>query len=85
MVFASRHYNNQSWSVDLEKDTTGTKLKMDTRNDDLQTAIDQAYEKWILATTYLPSHSLRQIEHQMEAPPKASPNLNQMTDDEIPF
>lgn len=68
-------YKKDQWTVNAKRNSDGVNLEIRTAGTDLQTCIDDLYEKWLSATGRgLPSHSLKQIEYTPLA-----------LDDEIPF
>lgn len=72
----------KNWNIQAKKIDDGMELNISTSALTLPAAIDDVYERWIKATTGLPNHSLKQIEHR---PPFNDPTLDHRLDDEIPF
>lgn len=72
------HYNYEGWEIKACKSDDGANLELVVQHRDLQSAIDDIYERWIVATRGLPSMSLKQIEHVV-------PSTATAFDNEIPF
>lgn len=76
VVWGPKALYDMKWHVTAEKNDDGIELKIKTEHADLQFAIDDAYERWIKATSKgIPNLTLKQIDYVPPAP----------SDDEIPF
>lgn len=72
-------YWGDKWDVQAKKEDDGIKLEISSMSKDLETAINDTYEKWVSVTSKGARHlGLNQIEH---APPREPVDLN----DEIHF
>jgi hypothetical protein len=71
-------YWGDRWHVAAKKEDDGIKLEVEAKHRDLQTAVDDCYEKWTSVTSRGARHlGLNQIDYV----PPTPINL----DDEIPF
>lgn len=71
-------YWGRKWHVTAKREDDGIKLEIVSKHRDLETAIDDVYEKWLAVT----SHGARNLGlNQIDYVPLTSTNL----DDEIPF
>lgn len=78
VICYNSHYFNKSWTVSIERESDGVKLKVEENNDDLIVAAFNAVTKWKKITeTAIPEFTGPLLEHQAPPPPAI--------DDEIPF
>lgn len=76
-IFSGKDFiYGSKWNFTAKKSDDGIALEIKVQGNDLETCIDDLYERWLSATGRgLPHHSLKQIEYV--APPQL--------DDDIPF